>query len=99
MSFLPGSFGHLGLACGHKPAELFHGVDDDGKRCLSSSTDCDGESRCRHFSTPSMKLLMTSAFTVYVGMSSCRLVYAVASNEGSMLLKAGLNINVVCKQA
>ena len=81
-----------------KPAALFHGVDHDGIRCLSSSTasDCDGESRCRHFSTSSMELLMTSAFTVYVGMSSCRLVYAVASSEGSMLLKVGLNINVVC---
>jgi hypothetical protein len=36
--FLPGSFGHLGFACAHKPAALSRGVHHDGERRLSSST-------------------------------------------------------------
>ena len=61
--FLPGLFGQLGLACEHKPAAPFYGDDRDGERRLSFLTDCDGESRCRHFSTFSKALLMTSACT------------------------------------
>lgn len=88
MLFLSGSFGYLEFACEHKPAALFHGVNHDGERRLSTSTDCDGESRCRHFSmlrTFARVLLMTSAFTVHLG-TSCTLVYAFASSLASMLL-------------
>lgn len=45
--FLPGSFGHLGFACEHKPAALLHGVNQDEERRLSSLINSD-ESRCRY---------------------------------------------------